>query len=275
MEPRRSLLDRFLQLGRPRVVKDFAPPPAQVAPDLWSLERRLRMPGGPGLSARTTIIRLGSGGLLVASPPPVEVGGLEHLDRLGVVEEVLVPNSFHYLNTREFMARYPSACLRLAPGLHRRVPGLPPGDELTDQLPLSWRGAVEHAILGPVRGLSEVALFHRPSATLVLTDLAFHVVTFEGRLDRAFWKLAGIPSGFGPSRTARLLLLRDRNVAAAFLERVLAWSFQRVVVAHGEPLESCTADVFRRAFAPHLASSGAAQRGDGAGRPASEAGRGS
>jgi hypothetical protein len=253
VEPGRTLLDRLFQLGQMRVVRDFAPPPTRLAPDLWSLERRLRMPGGPGLSARTTIIRLGSGGLLVVSPPPVEVAGLEHLDRLGVIEEVLVPNSFHYLNTREFMARYPSARLRLAPGLRRRVPGLPAGDELTDAPPLSWSGAVEHAILGPVRGLSEVALFHRPSATLVLTDVAFHVVIFQGRLDRMFWRLAGIPPGFGPSRTARWLLLRDRNVAAAFLERVLAWSFQRVVVAHGEPLESHAVDVFRRAFAPHLA----------------------
>ncbi len=211
------------------------------------------MPGGPELSARTTILRLGSGGLLVVSPPPVGVGGLEHLDRLGVIEEVLVPNSFHYLNTSGFIARYPSAHLRLAPGLRRRVPELPPGDELSEPPPVSWSGAVEHAILGPVRGLSEVALFHRSSATLVLTDLAFHVATFESRLDRMFQRLAGIPSGFGPSRTSRWLLLRDRNVAAAFLERVLAWSFRRVVVAHGEPLESDAVDVFRRAFAPHLA----------------------
>lgn len=253
VEPGRSLLDRLFRPVRPRVVRDFAPPPTRVAPDLWSLERRLRMPGGPGLPTRTTILRLGSGGLLVVSPPPVEAGGLEHLDRLGRIEEVLVPNSFHYLNARGFMVRHPTARLLLAPGLQQRVPGLPPGDELTGPPPRSWSGAVEHAILGPVRGLSEVALFHRPSATLVLTDLAFHVVSYEGRLDRTFWRLAGIPPGFGPSRTARWFLLRDRNLTAAFLERVLAWSFQCVVVAHGEPLEADAAAVFRRAFAPHLA----------------------
>jgi hypothetical protein len=233
VEPGRSLLDRLFRLGRPSVVRDFAPPPAELAPGVWSLERRLRMPGGPRLPARTTLLRLGSGGLLVVSPPPVEAGGLEDLDRLGVVEEVLAPNSFHYLNTRGFVARYPRARLRLAPALSQRVPGLPPGDELTDARPASWDGAVEHAILGPLRGLSEVALFHRPSATLVLTDLAFHI-------------------GFGPSRTARWFLLRDRRAAAAFLERVLAWPFRRVVVAHGEPLEAQDAGAFRRAFAPHL-----------------------
>jgi hypothetical protein len=211
------------------------------------------MPGGPALPAWTTLIRLRSGGLVVVSPPAVEAGGLEQIDALGGVEEVLVPNSFHHLNARAFLARYPHATLRVVPGLHRRVPGLPSGDELSGEPPPSWRGAVEHAVLGPVRGLAEAALFHAPSGTLVLTDLAFHMLRFESRVDRAFWRLVGVPSGFGPSRTARLLLLRDRALAAAFLERVLAWPFRRVLVAHGEPLERDAAAVFRRAFAPYLA----------------------
>jgi hypothetical protein len=246
-------LDRLVQLVRPRLVSSFAPPPTQIAPDLWSLERRLRMPGGPGLPTRTIVICLRSEALLVVSPPPVEAGGLECLDALGFVAEVLVPNSFHYLNTPGFLARYPHATLQVVPGLHERIPGLPRGQELLEPAPPSWCGVIEHLVLGPVRGVSEVVLFHRPSATLILTDLAFHMLQFEHRLDRAVWRLTGVPTGFGPSRTARLFLLCDRAAAAAFLERVLAWPFQRVLVAHGEPLEVNAVAVFRRAFAPYLA----------------------
>src|SRR5262249_43521280 len=223
------------------------------APDLWSLERRLRMPGGPGLPTRTTVIRLHSEALLIVSPPPVEAGGLECLEALGSVEEVLVPNSFHYLNAPGFLARYPHATLRVVPGLHERVPGLPRGQELPESALPSWRGVIEHLVLGPVRGVSEAVLFHRPSATLILTDLAFHMLQFEHRLERVVWRLTGVPAGFGPSRTSRLFLLGDRAVAAAFLERVLAWPFQRVLVAHGEPLEANAIAVFRQAFAPYLA----------------------
>jgi len=244
--PRRSLLDRAMQLGQPRVVTEFAPPPVPIALDVWSLDRRLRMPAGMLLPNRTTILRLASGGLLVASPPPVAPGGLGHLDALGAVEEVLLPNSFHYLYGAEFLARYPTATLRVAPGLHARIPGLPAGDELTDATPAPWQGVIEHAILETDRGLSEVALFHRPSATLVLTDVAFHMVRFDRPLDRVFWRLFGVPAGFGPSRTARMFLLRDR--AAPFLERVQAWPFRRVLVAHGEPLEHDAAGTFARAF---------------------------
>jgi hypothetical protein len=98
-----------------------------------------------------------------------------------------------------------------------------------------------------------VALFHRPSATLLLTDLAFHVRQFESRLERAIWRLAGVPPGFGPSRSARHLLLRNRTVAAAFLQRVLLWPFRRVLVAHGEPLVDDAVVVFRQAFASYFA----------------------
>lgn len=248
---RRSIADRMMQYARPTLLRGFAPPPVAVAPDLWTLERRLRMPGGPVLSSRTSLIRLPSGGLLVVSPPPLGAGGLDALDALGAVEEILVPNSFHYLYAADFAARYPRAMLRLAPALRERVPDVP-GEELGADTPASWRPAVEQQVLGPVRGLSEVALFHHPSATLVLSDLAFNMVHFESAAQRLLWRFSGVPVGFGPSRTARMLLLGDRAAVQAFLARVVAWPIGRIVVAHGEPLETDAAAALRRAFAAYL-----------------------
>jgi hypothetical protein len=231
-------------------VSAFSPPPRELAPGLWSLDRLLRMPGGLRLPVRSTVIRLRSEGLLLVSPPPAEAGGPEQVDALGPVEELLAPNSFHYLGAASWLARHPRAVFRAAPGLHQRVADLPRGGELTGSVPAAWSGVVEHAILGPVRGVSEVALFHVPGATLIPTDLAFHRLRHEGLLERAFWRMAGVPAGFGPSRSARLLLLRDRSLAAAFLGRVLEWPFRRVLVAHGDPLEENAAAVFRKAFVP-------------------------
>ena len=251
-DPKRWLLDRLIQSGVPRAVGGFAPPPLEIAPGLWSLERLLRMPGGPRMPTRSVILRLRSGGLLVVSPPSAGGGASEQIAALGSIEEVLAPNSFHYLNAPGFLARQPRAVFRMAPGLARRVRELPRGVELAEQSPPSWSGVIEHAVLGPVRGISEIALFHVPSATLVLTDLAFHIPRYESRLERMVWRLAGVPRGFGPSRTARLLLLRDRPAAAAFLARVLAWPFRRVLVAHGDALEVDAPAVFRHAFTAYL-----------------------
>jgi hypothetical protein len=248
----RAFFDRLVSLGRPTIVAGFAPPPAQLDAGLWAIDRRLRMPGGPILPSRSTVIRLASGGLLVVSPPAIAPGGLDALDALGTVEEVFVPNSFHYLNAADFAARHPAATLRTSPGLHARVPSFPACDEIGDAVPSAWAGVVEHAVLGPAQGVAEVALFHRASATLVVTDLAFHMVRFDRAFDRVAWRLAGVPAAFGPSRSARLILLRDRAVVAPFLARVLAWPFRRVVVAHGDALETGAHDAFRRAFAPYL-----------------------
>jgi Domain of unknown function (DUF4336) len=249
----RSFVDRLIQLGRPTWVAGFAPPPAPIDAGLWGLDRRLRMPGGALLPCRTSLARLRSGGLLVISPPPVELGGLDGLAALGAVEHVLAPNPFHYLNVAAFLARHPAARFWAAPGLFDRVPGLPAGRELGAEAPSEWRESVDHALLGPTRGVSEVALFHRESASLILTDLAFNLVAMTRRFDRVAWRLAGMPAGFGPSRTSRTFLLRDRVAAAAFLERLLAWPFRRVVVAHGQALETDAASEFRRAFAAYLA----------------------
>jgi len=103
-----------------------------------------------------------------------------------------------------------------------------------------------------VRGISEVVLFHRSSATLIVTDLASNVANLESPLQRLLWMLIGVPAEFGPSRTVRTLLLRERSIAVPFLARVLEWPFERVLMAHGETLEIDAREVFRAAFAAYL-----------------------
>ena len=107
-------------------------------------------------------------------------------------------------------------------------------------------------ILGPVRGLSEVLLFHRSSRTLILTDLAFNVTRYPRTLDRLFWRLSGIPARFGPGRTARSLFLTDRDVASRCLSRAAEWPFRRIVVAHGDAIEHDAMKEFQRAFSVDL-----------------------
>src|SRR5205085_9561897 len=147
---------------------------------------------------------------------------------------------------------YPKAQLYAAPGVFSRVPELPRGREIGESPPDEWRGALQVAILRPTQEVSEVALFHRQSATLVVTDLAFHMVRFPGVAEKLAWRLSGVPRGFGPSRTARKLLLRDREEAVPFLKRVDEWPFERILVAHGDVVETGAHAAFRRAFAAYL-----------------------
>ena len=258
MPSRRSLVDRLMKLAAPRAVAAFAPRPHQLARGVWVLDRQLRFPGGARLPLRTTIIHLSNGALVVVSPPPlIEPGGAAAIDSIGVVRQVVAPNTFHYVYAAEFMVHYPDASLLVSPGLLERVTELPPAEELGPSPPEVWCGELDLAVLGPVRGVSEVVFFHHPTGTLILTDLAFNMTRFARRFDRIAWRLAGVPDGFGPSRTSRLLLLRDHAEASRCLSRVSEWPIRRILVAHGEVVEHNAKAQFLKAFARYVITPGA------------------
>jgi hypothetical protein len=71
-----------------------------------------------------------------------------------------------------------------------------------------WQDVVDQALFGGFPLANEVVFFHRPSATLIATDLAFNVRARSPLLTRLAFRRS--------------------------LERVLEWPFERIVVAHGE-----------------------------------------
>ena len=245
----RQLLDRVFKRAAPGVDAGYRPPPVRLADGVWSLERRLRMPGGPLLPSRTTIVRLGSGGLVVISPPPAHDETFAMIDGLGPVTALIAPNSFHHLYVGDAVRRYGDAMLYLAPGLQERIASLPPGVSLAESPPSP---ELDRIILRTPHGASEVLLFHRPSRILILSDLAFNMIHVDRSLDRIFWRAFGVPREFGPSRTARLMLLNDSSVVRPVLRRVLEWPFERIQVAHGEVVQTEARARFERAFAAYL-----------------------
>ncbi|MCW5893064.1 MAG: DUF4336 domain-containing protein [bacterium] len=247
-----SLLDRVLQLVQPTPVDGFAPPPRALADGLWVFDRRLAMPGGPLLPLTGTLIRLPGGGLLVHSPVRLDAATAEAVRSLGPITDVLAPNGFHHLFAPAWHAAYPQARLFAAPGLPARVPALAGAAPLRDGDPSPWPD-VDILVYGPVGNLGEVVVFHRPTGTLVLTDLAFNVVRVDSLFDRFGWRVVmGVPPHLAPSRTARMTLLRDRARVRPFVERLLALDVRRIVVSHGDVVEHDAAAALRRGFADYL-----------------------
>ena len=92
-----------------------------------------------------------------------------------------------------------------------------------------------------------MVFLHRASHTLVVSDLAFQVgpeAPFPTRL--AFRALGGYDR-FGPTLMERVMI-RDRPAARQSLETILAWDFDRVVLAHGRVLESGGREALRRGY---------------------------
>jgi hypothetical protein len=242
------LFERLVRGIYPRPDLSFTPAPLEIAPGLWSIERQVRFAGAV-LPSRSTLVDVGSGRLLLLSPP---ADACAELDRLGAISAVVAPNSFHYLYAASCVGRHPDAQLFVAPGLTQRVPGLPRAFELSDDLAPAWRDALPYVVLGPHRGLSEVLFFHARSRTLILTDVASNVVQLRGAYERLLARASGLPRGFGTSRNARQLLLRDRESARKALRAAAGWPFERIVVAHGAVLERDAQRAFAAAFARYL-----------------------
>jgi hypothetical protein len=96
--------------------------------------------------------------------------------------------------------------------------------------------------------MNEVAFCHRASRTLLICDLAFNIGADAPFATRLAFRAVGGYGRFGPSLLERLIV-RDRAAARASLERILAWDFDRVVLAHGHILEHGGRAQMRDAYA--------------------------
>jgi hypothetical protein len=225
-----------------------------LAPDLWVAERPQSFYGLP-VGTRMTVIRLSGGRLLLHSPVDLDPGLRAELDALGRVCYAVAPNRLHHLHAGEVAAFYPGTRLWVAPGLARKRPDLAFVAVLGDEPPEEWRDEVGQVFFRGRPYENEVVFLHRASRTLLLCDLAFNFGPRAALRTRLLMRLLRSYGRFGPSRLDPLLI-RDRVAARASLERILAWDFDRVVVAHGEVLESGGREDLRRGYAWLLADRG-------------------
>ena len=182
-----------------------------------------------------TVIRLGDGRLILHSPAPMTAALRAELDALGPVGFIVVPEA-HGAFADDAARAYPAARLLAAPDPPRKRRKIAFHGSLADAPPAAWAGQVESL---QVRGfrLHEVVLLHRPSRTLVLTDLCFNVQRSRHRAARVFFRANGMWRRFGPSRLIRALAVSDRATFRASLEQVLQWDFDRIVPGHGDVVE--------------------------------------
>ena len=220
--------------------------------DIWVAQRPQRFVGLE-VGTRMTVLRLRDGSLLLHSPVSLDAGLRRELDALGPVRFAVAPNRVHHLYAGGVAKAYPGARLWVGPGLERKRPDLVIEGVLGDEAPAAWRGQVDQVFFRGRPYENEVVFLHRSSRTLLLCDLAFNFGARAHPLTRTLLRLIGSYGRFGPSRLDPLLI-RDRRAARASLERILAWDFDRVVVAHGEILERGGREALRSGYAWLLAS---------------------
>jgi len=207
-------------------------------PEIWLANGGQAQVAGFRYPTRMAVIRLTGGGLLVWSPVALDDDLAAELAGLGEVRVLVAPNSLHDLHLAQWRSAYPTARLHAAPGLAAKRPDLNIDVELGDAPPGDWPADLDYVLMHGNRITTEAVFFHRPSRTVLFTDLLqqFPRGWFTGwraliaRLDLMTEAAPTVPRKFRVAFT-------DRGAGRAALSRILDWPSGKVVMAHGTPVE--------------------------------------
>lgn len=201
---------------------------------------------GLAIGTRMTIVKLPSGELLLHSPIPISDVLRPEIDALGPVAHVVAPNVFHHLHVAPWLATYTNAKLHAAAGLVDKRRDLRIDRVLSSEPDPAWGGAFS---LWPVEGclLGETVFHHAESRTLISSDLLEYFTHCDHAPTRLYLKASGIWQKPGWARFLRPLY-RDKAKARASIEKILALDFDRVILAHGDVIETGAKDAVRSTF---------------------------
>lgn len=195
---------------------------------------------GIELGARMTVLEL-DGGLLVHSPVDLDPTTVAHL---GALRWALAPNLFHHLHVGRWVAAGAEAWG--AAGLPKKRPDVSfAGVVARGSAPFGGDVALFPLTCLPL--VNEVVVLHRPSRTLLTVDLMFNVNATAPWLTRA-----ALRAGFaypGPSASLIERALMRRDSARLEIAELLDQDFDRLILAHGDVIETGGKTALARAYA--------------------------
>jgi hypothetical protein len=189
---------------------------------------------GIDFKRNVTLLRLADGRVVVHSTAPFTQQDIVAIRRFGEPSWLVEATLMHDTFAKEGRKPLPNIPY-LAPDGFAAVtevqtdPLLPP--------PREWDGEIDVLRIDGVR-MNEHALFHRRSRTLVVADLFFSFPRETSGWPRFFVRhVMRLPRLFGISALYRLLVIRDKEAFARSMRALLALDFERLVVAHWQPIE--------------------------------------
>ena len=77
---------------------------------------------GTRFNARMTLVRLTNGNLFIHSPCEIDAHTKDMIDKLGKVEFIVAPGSYHYSYIKSAQQAFPEAETFICPGIEGRLP---------------------------------------------------------------------------------------------------------------------------------------------------------
>lgn len=202
----------------------------------------LKMMPGITIPLRSMLVDASEQQILV-SP----VATVEEESHIGGAPLVLVaPSLLHHLHIRTAIERYQPIVLWGPPGLAEKQPELGPMRTLGVD-PWPYAGQLEYVVVQGAPRRNEVVFFHRASRTIYTADLFFNICHPQNVLASIALRLMGIHKRFGAAKMWRKWVV-DRAAFSRSIDEILAWEFDRIVVAHGEIVDENARDRFEIAL---------------------------
>lgn len=200
-----------------------------------------------------TVMRLSDGRLILHSPVKLDAKLRENLEALGRPAFIIAPNRFHHLFVTDYQLAFPDVHLYLAPGLEIKRPELKFDGVLPEAAPVQWQHELSVRLFRGAPSLNEIVVYHHSSRSLVLTDLAINFRQVDSLALRVYLRLNKAKDRVVTPMLVKLLT-RDRASAKQSVKEILSWDVSRIILSHGEVVETHARFILEDLFGWVLAS---------------------
>lgn len=208
-------------------------------------ESKIKFLGGNHMPLRSTLVKLNSGHSILISPVKFDENQLKELQKTPPTH-IIAPNNFHHLFIAHASKLFPNAMLLAAPGLQQKRADVKWASDLDEQT-WPYHDELQMIFVSGAPKYNECVFYHKPTRTLITTDLFFNFKNLSNNFGNLIYKLMGT---FNKPTISRLLkvLTKDKVQLKKDLRRVADLDFDRLVMAHGEIIETGGKELFINAL---------------------------
>ena len=220
----------------------------QFAENIWLVDGPIVRDMGMYFTTRMTVVKLSDGAIWISSPVPVSYATLNAISDLGEIRYLIAATPRHVWRLDSWHTLFPKAELWASPrSIFTLKKGpLPITGYLDDTPNAAWAADLDQLSFAE---LSEVLFFHKASRTVMLDDLIQRNPILKDKpLTNLIFKLEGVRAPEGGVPLDMKLLFRKRRSVRRSLEKLLAWDFDKLIIAHGACIESGAKQYVENAF---------------------------
>jgi hypothetical protein len=231
----------------------FTPLPGlqEFGKNIWIVEGPRVLDMGIWFTTRMTIVKLSNGTLWINSPVPTSFDILRQISKLGSVKYLVAATPRHVWRLDSWHTLFPEAQMWVT---RKTAYTLAKGKLsftgfLKDELFEDWKEDLDQVLFKGSSSIEEGFFFHKPSNTLILDDMIqIHSREPGQPFLNALMNLDGVAAPFGGVGIDIRLSFGDKKLAQKSLEKVLAWNFDKLIMAHGPCIIKDAKSIVERAF---------------------------